>query len=92
MLSYIFDLYFSIAGEISFFECSQQFSDTIKNPHQIATNITIKRQLYEELTIEELNKIENLELRSFYLKIRSSKHVDLRATNNQYCQIYMEFN
>ena len=82
MLSYIFDLYFSIAGESSFFECSQQFSDTINIPHQIATNITIKRQLYEELTIEELNKIENLELRSFYLKIRSSKHVDL-SSNKQ---------
>ena len=34
----------------------------------------MKRQIYEYLTLDEINKIENIDLRAFYTKIRSSNH------------------
>ena len=34
----------------------------------------MKRQIYEYLTLDEINKIENIELQAFYTKIRSSNH------------------
>jgi hypothetical protein len=62
------------AGESCFYECSQRFHGTTNIPYQIAKNINLKRQIYEYLTLDEIDKIENVDLRAFYTKIRLSNH------------------
>ena len=44
------------AGESCFNECSQRFYGTTNIPYQIAKNINLKRQIYEYLTLDEINK------------------------------------
>ena len=68
-----------MSGESCFKKCKDEFHGSTSIASQIAFNINLKSQIKEYLTIEEIQKVENLNLRAFYTKLRTSKHSKIES-------------
>ena len=61
-------------GENCFKEFILNYHGTTNIEHQIAENVTIKSEIHNFLTPEQVEKIEKPELKEFYYKLHDTKH------------------
>lgn len=68
-----------MAGESCFKMCKNEFHGTNFIASQIAFNINLKSQIKEYLILEEIQRVENLDMRAFYTQLRKSKHSKIES-------------